>query len=115
MIAIALAYTMRLTVRLQLGARHRCTRCKRWPMAVSAFAQRHGDDPRVHTKYLSQPPPPARSSLVMTEPGGQSGELTARRGHSSEHVLRRDAQACSANGVELFPPQSALIATGDAG
>ena len=44
--------------------RHQVTERYRYYVPVSAFAQRRGDEPRVHTKYLSQPPPPARSSLV---------------------------------------------------
>ena len=45
--------------------RHQVTERYRYYVPVSAFAQRRGDEPRVHTKYLSQPPlHPARSSLV---------------------------------------------------
>ncbi len=38
--------------------RHQVTERYRYYVPVSAFAQRRGDEPRVHTKYLSRPPPP---------------------------------------------------------
>ena len=42
----------------QATQRHQVTERYRYYVPVSAFAQRRGDDPRVHTKYLSQPPTP---------------------------------------------------------
>jgi len=45
--------------------RHQVTERYRYYVPVSAFAQRRGDDPRMHTKHLSQEEEQARSERLV--------------------------------------------------